>query len=205
MPELRKDPIVGRWVIIAPERAKRPIAIKNEPSPAGSVFCPFCEGHEENTPCEILAYRDRASKPNERGWRVRVIPNKFPALQIECELQFGFLDPLDEAIGAQARLQNLGYYHGDLNGETNDEFEEGLQVFQSDFGLPVTGKLDDDTKQKLFEEHDEEHDFPAVTGPPPQEAASPQNDDDIPPDEADLPTEEEDATDFDALDHRGNR
>src|SRR5712692_7266736 len=86
MPELRKDPIVGRWVIIAPERAKRPIAVKNEPSPAGGVFCPFCEGREENTPSEIVAYRERATKPNERGWRVRVIPNKFPALQIEGEL-----------------------------------------------------------------------------------------------------------------------
>ena len=67
MPELRKDPIVGRWVIIAPDRAKRPIAVKNEPSPTGGAFCPFCEGSEENTPFEILAYRDRTTKPNERG------------------------------------------------------------------------------------------------------------------------------------------
>ena len=45
MPELRKDPIVGRWVIIATERAKRPVAPKVEPLPAGT-FCPFCEGNE---------------------------------------------------------------------------------------------------------------------------------------------------------------
>ena len=63
MPELRKDPIVGRWVIIAPDRAKRPIAVKNEPTSTGSSFCPFCEGNEANTPREILAYRDRTRGP----------------------------------------------------------------------------------------------------------------------------------------------
>src|SRR5476649_86305 len=83
MPELRKDPIVGRWVIIAPDRAKRPIGIKNELPPTPGGFCPFCEGSETNTPREILAYRDRGTKVNEKGWRVRVVPNQFPALQIE--------------------------------------------------------------------------------------------------------------------------
>ena len=50
-------------------------------------FCPFCEGSEDKTPHEILAYRDRDTRPNEKGWRVRVVPNKFPALQIEGDLQ----------------------------------------------------------------------------------------------------------------------
>src|SRR5919199_6442221 len=82
MPELRKDPIVGRWVIIATERAKRPVAPKNEPLPDRSSLCPFCEGQEDKTPHEILAYRDRHTYANDRGWRVRAVPNKFPALQI---------------------------------------------------------------------------------------------------------------------------
>src|SRR5262245_11076010 len=85
MPELRKDPIVGRWVIIATDRAKRPLRPKSETLVTGG-FCPFCEGSEGNTPFEIIAYRDRQTKPNEKGWRVRVVPNKFPALQIEGEL-----------------------------------------------------------------------------------------------------------------------
>jgi len=50
MPELRKDPIVGRWVIIATDRAKRPDAPKVEPLPVGAAYCPFCEGHEDKTP-----------------------------------------------------------------------------------------------------------------------------------------------------------
>ncbi|HMP00896.1 MAG TPA: galactose-1-phosphate uridylyltransferase [Gemmatales bacterium] len=88
MPELRKDPIVGRWVIIATERAKRPLLPRPEkpPAPLAGTLCPFCEGNEDKTPGEILAYRDRHSRANERGWRVRVVPNKFPALQVEGSL-----------------------------------------------------------------------------------------------------------------------
>lgn len=84
MPELRKDPIVGRWVIISHERAKRPSDYQYaEQKVAKPGVCPFCEGHEAMTPSEILAYRDRTSAPNGPGWRVRVVPNKFPALTIE--------------------------------------------------------------------------------------------------------------------------
>ncbi|MCS7045333.1 MAG: hypothetical protein NZO58_03150, partial [Gemmataceae bacterium] len=85
MPELRKDPIVGRWVIIAPDRARRPVHSR-EPDFEPGGLCPFCEGNEIYTPGEILAYRDPASSANGQGWRVRVVPNRFPALQIEGEL-----------------------------------------------------------------------------------------------------------------------
>ena len=74
MPELRKDPIVGRWVIIATERGQRPVLLSMNRWPRGSL-CPFCEGHEVHTPHEILAYRERGTRPDERGWRVRVVPN----------------------------------------------------------------------------------------------------------------------------------
>ena len=122
---------------------------------------------------------------------------KIPEEQLECELQFGWLDPLDEITGAQARLQNLGYYHGDLNGEMNDDLQEALEIFQSDFGLPVTGELDDATKQKFLEEHDEEHDFPPVSASPEEPATAP--DDEIPSDENDVPTDEEDVAVLEAL------
>ena len=86
MPELRKDPILGRWVIIASERAKRPSDFKSAPAPHSSAPCPFCEGNEAGTPPEIFALRAPNTKPNERGWQVRVVPNKFPALAIEGSL-----------------------------------------------------------------------------------------------------------------------
>lgn len=86
MPDLRKDPIVGRWVIVAKGRAKRPHDFSTSPKLTGSKFCPFCEGQEALTPAEILAYRQHGGAPNGRGWRVRVVPNKFPALEIEGDL-----------------------------------------------------------------------------------------------------------------------
>lgn len=87
MPELRKDPITGRWVIIATDRAKRPADFAREQViPHGSRFCPFCPGHESKTPPEVLAYRPSGG-PNNDGWTLRVVPNKFPALRVEGELQ----------------------------------------------------------------------------------------------------------------------
>lgn len=84
MPELRKEPVSGRWVIIATERALRPSDFIAVPPPTiKGNFCPFCEGNEDKTPPEIMAYRERDTRPNTRGWRVRVVPNKFPALVIE--------------------------------------------------------------------------------------------------------------------------
>ncbi len=87
MPELRRDPIIGRWVIISTERGKRPDDFNLEKRSAKGGFCPFCEGNEDKTPPEVLAYRDPLSAKNTPGWKVRVVPNKFPALQIEGELE----------------------------------------------------------------------------------------------------------------------
>ena len=88
MPELRKDPIMGRWVIIATERSKRP---NDYNVPAAEVIDPsknpFAEGNEHLTPPEIFAFRDPRSKPNGPGWQVRVVPNKFPALRVEGDLE----------------------------------------------------------------------------------------------------------------------
>ncbi|HUG91955.1 MAG TPA: galactose-1-phosphate uridylyltransferase, partial [Planctomycetaceae bacterium] len=86
MSELRKDPIVGRWVIIAPDRAKRPEDYRQEFRILTGAFDPFLEGNEDATPPEILAYRAPGSRPNGSGWRVRVVPNKFPALTVEGQL-----------------------------------------------------------------------------------------------------------------------
>ncbi len=87
MPDFRKDPITGRWVIIARNRAKRPHELvdgvaRRRPG----EFCPFCEGSESYTPHEIAAYRQPGTHRDRPGWRVRVVPNKFPALEIEGDL-----------------------------------------------------------------------------------------------------------------------
>lgn len=84
MPQLRKDPIIGRWVIIATERAKRPgdfAVMPNKEEWKGP--CPFCEGHEDKTSPEIYAIRRHAGKANGPGWDVRVVPSLTPILKIE--------------------------------------------------------------------------------------------------------------------------
>lgn len=86
MPELRKDPIYGRWVIIATERSRRPSDFAPEERGPTGGFCPLCEGNEDRTPPEVLAFRDNGAPPNSPGWSLRVVPNKFPALRIEGDL-----------------------------------------------------------------------------------------------------------------------
>ena len=86
MPELRKDPIMGRWVIISTERARRPSDFPHTREGRKRSECALCGGHENETPSEVLAYRANGGPPNSKGWSVRVVPNKFPALRIEGEL-----------------------------------------------------------------------------------------------------------------------
>jgi UDPglucose--hexose-1-phosphate uridylyltransferase len=76
--ELRQDGLTGRLVLVAPGRASRPHT--NAPDGAapssGPATCPFCPGHEDQTPPEV--YRTGAGAPETPGWRVRVVPNLYP-------------------------------------------------------------------------------------------------------------------------------
>lgn len=88
MPELRKDPIIGRWVIIATERAKRPDQFfAQQPEAQPEKPCPFCEGKESETPPEIYALRTRNTPANSPGWEVRDVPSIAPFLRIEGDLE----------------------------------------------------------------------------------------------------------------------
>ena len=101
MPELRRDPIHGRWVIISTERGRRPSDfVMEERRPIGG-FCPLCEGNEDKTPPEIIAFRDNGTSPNTPGWTLRVVSNKFPALRIEGELN-------REGEGIYDKMNGLG-------------------------------------------------------------------------------------------------
>jgi len=87
MPELRKDPVIGRWVIIATERAKRPDQFSGHAEEGPSEkSCPFCEGQESHTPAEIYAIRPRHSAANGPGWELRVVPSISPFLRIEGDI-----------------------------------------------------------------------------------------------------------------------
>jgi UDPglucose--hexose-1-phosphate uridylyltransferase len=76
MPELRRDPITGRWVIISVERARRPTDFVRVPIPGPTNrFCPFCAGHESKTPPEIGAFRPSGGHANDPNWSLRIVPN----------------------------------------------------------------------------------------------------------------------------------
>ncbi len=82
MSEIRYDKLHHKYVIIAPERLHRPnIDQKCDTLKTDTKNCPFCEGHEDFTPPEIFALRE--NEPNQRGWRTRVVPNLYKAVQIE--------------------------------------------------------------------------------------------------------------------------
>src|SRR5205809_474813 len=101
VPELRKDPVVGRWVIISTERARRPNDFNTEPVRPRGGPCVFCTGNEDKTPPEIVAVRPPDTTRDGPGWSLRVVPNKFPALRIE-----GDLEPSGE--GLYDRMNGVG-------------------------------------------------------------------------------------------------
>jgi UDPglucose--hexose-1-phosphate uridylyltransferase len=132
MSELRKDPIVGRWVIISSERGGRPSDWANEPNTKTSGFCPFCPGNEDKTPPEIFALRRNNSDPNFPGWTIRVVPNKFPALQIEGDLSpkgDGNYD-LMNGLGAHEVIIETPNHASDLSDLDVDHIHELLKTFR---------------------------------------------------------------------------
>ncbi len=96
MPMLRKDPISGRWVIIATERAKRPREYARQAQDLSGEFCPFCRGNEHSTPEPLAVY-----PADDSDWNVRVVPNKFPALETQGE-------PDPQKLGPHEILRGVG-------------------------------------------------------------------------------------------------
>lgn len=84
MSEIRHDWLGDRWVIFAPERNGRPDEFHLDPSshpqPKSNVECPFCPGNESETPPSRLVIPE-PSNSGSPSWSVRVVPNKYPALE----------------------------------------------------------------------------------------------------------------------------
>lgn len=79
--EMRRNPLTGQWVIYALSRGQRPRDVSAHPHrplerPRFAPQCPFCSGNEAMLPGIVWQWPDDP----ERGWQVRVVPNKYPAL-----------------------------------------------------------------------------------------------------------------------------
>jgi UDPglucose--hexose-1-phosphate uridylyltransferase len=129
MPELRRDPIVGRWVIIATERARRPNQFQKKADEPEGGLCPFCPGHEDRTPREVyVAGRSPSAPPDGPGWKVRVVPNRYPALMIEGDLERqaeGIYDRMN-GVGAHEIIIETPQHDKDLGDLSDGEVTEVL-------------------------------------------------------------------------------
>jgi len=136
MRELRKDPITQEWVVIATERGRRPsdythLTISEPDKPDYSPTCPFCPGKEDMTPREVLAFR-QGREPNVPDWWVRVVPNKFPALAIEGELEkrgIGMYD-LMNGVGAHEVIIETPKHNLDPSTITRHQLSEVLWAYR---------------------------------------------------------------------------
>jgi UDPglucose--hexose-1-phosphate uridylyltransferase len=136
MPELRKDPISGRWVIISVERGKRPSDFGIRVSPKKGGFCAFCKGNEHTTPPEIMAFRENGTSPNTPGWTLRVVSNKFPALNIEGDLDRvgeGMFDKMN-GVGAHEVIIECPDHNMTLSTMPLESVENVLRAFYNRIG-----------------------------------------------------------------------
>jgi len=136
LPELRKDPIIGRWVIISTDRAKRPTDFVRDRVTNKGGFCPFCYGNEAKTPPEVLAYRPGQNgnqvQRDSPGWTVRVVPNKFPALGIEGNLNRqaeGMFDKMN-GLGAHEVIIETPDHNATLEELPEKRIEDVLWAFR---------------------------------------------------------------------------
>ncbi len=132
MPELRKDPIIGRWVIISTERGKRPTDFHSTIKKKEPKLCPFCNSNESSTPPEVYAIRQNGSKPNSPGWSLRVVPNKFPALIIEGDLNregVGIFDKMN-GTGAHEVIIETPDHMKDLVDLEDEDFENVIRAYR---------------------------------------------------------------------------
>jgi UDPglucose--hexose-1-phosphate uridylyltransferase len=118
MNELRCDPITARWIIVFLDKIAQPSDFVIEPHKKNKDGCPFCWGNEAMTPPEIIAHRKFGSQ-NGPNWSVRVVPNKFPALRIEGELN-------KEGIGVFDMMNGIGAHEVII--DTPDHFKETEEV-----------------------------------------------------------------------------
>ncbi len=128
MSELRKDPISGKWVIIAPERMRRPSFLsQNDYQESNQENCPFCPGNEHYTGQTIQ------QKPDNGDWKVRAFPNKYPALRVEGDVKrkgHGIYDVIS-GVGAHEIIVNTPQHGQEISSLPEENLIHLLQLYQT--------------------------------------------------------------------------
>jgi len=118
MSEIRYDLLRNENVIIAPSRLTRPNLYPAENEKTSNItLCPFCRGHEDMTPKEIYSLKDNS------GWRVRVVPNLYKALEIEG--YYGFKED-----GLYEKSDGFGAHEIIIDTPNHELFFENLEILQ---------------------------------------------------------------------------
>ncbi len=120
MSQLRLNPLTGRWVTVAVERASRPGDLISRQVPVESDpqrQCPFCPGNEEATPPALETYGPSGN------WLVRVVPNLFPAFEGSEPLRVQNLGPVFTQASASGvhEVLVLSPGHGDSWADLDDK------------------------------------------------------------------------------------
>ncbi len=133
MAELRREPILQRWVVITGQRWEALAEVLRQRRGPGRRACPFCPGNEHETPSEVFALRDPASSPNREGWSVRVVPNKFPVLRIEGEIERAGEGVFDQAsaVGAHEIVIETPSHSADWGTMAIDEVAGVLRAYRA--------------------------------------------------------------------------
>jgi len=133
--QLRRDPISGQWTIVLKDDFKlEELILNNEKKTVESQvgICQFCETKENMTPHEIMALRKEGFPQNGKGWRVRVIPDKNPVLQIYGDINnrgLGLYDVLD-GIGAHEIVIETPRHNESLADLAPDQITEILWTYK---------------------------------------------------------------------------
>ncbi|OQX73290.1 MAG: hypothetical protein B6D59_06055 [Campylobacteraceae bacterium 4484_4] len=130
MSQIRYDLFHDRYVIIAPERMQRPGFLQPEKMLQREV-CPFCEGREALTPPEIYAIRPHGGA-NGTGWKTRVVPNLYRALEIEAPLTLHKEQSREwrEGFGAHEIVIDMPRHEQRMDQWSEREFFDWLSTLQ---------------------------------------------------------------------------
>ena len=135
--QLRRDPLSGNWTIIIQNHVDYTKIVENAQKRRAveTATCRYCENFEHETPPEIYSIRRDQTQANEPGWYVRIIPEKFPVLQIHGDLNnrgLGIYDVLD-GIGAHEIVVETPVHGLDLIDFEPDQLERVLQAYKERF------------------------------------------------------------------------
>ena len=141
MSELRQDPTTKEWVIIAPERGKRPQQKSKrklaDELPPRDESCPFCTGNESKTPQEVFRL---PLSSQESSWQVRVVPNRFAALTLNGDItrrEDGHFFRKMNGIGIHELARQMGTSVKMIEAHYSKITPEILEAFEADFGVKI--------------------------------------------------------------------